>query len=120
MDDYWLRLQKPKTVNENSTFAVERVVEETDRTTLDSDYAFSSQFYSPYKARKFLQSIIIKARKLQLKFASIISNARVQALLKKQMTIHFALPFHTSRRAGSPNGLPALTIREEPPTFFVV
>ena len=41
-------------------FAVERVVEETDRKTLDNDYAFSSRFYSPYKAQKFPQSIIFK------------------------------------------------------------
>lgn len=41
-------------------FAVERVIEETDRKTLDNDYAFSSRFYSPYKAQKFPQSIIFK------------------------------------------------------------
>ncbi len=45
-------------------FAVERVVEETDRETLDGDYAFSSRYYSPYKAKQFPQSIVFKARKL--------------------------------------------------------
>ena len=41
-------------------FAVERVVEETDKSTLDSDCGY----YSSFKAKKFPQSIILKARKL--------------------------------------------------------
>lgn len=45
-------------------FAVERVVEETDKETLDSDYEFSQRYYSPCKAKQFPQSIIFKARKL--------------------------------------------------------
>lgn len=45
-------------------FAVEKIVEETDEETLKSDYEFSSQYYSPCKAKKFPQSIVIKARKL--------------------------------------------------------
>ncbi len=45
-------------------FAVERVVEETDRETMVSDCAFSTRFYSPYKAQRFPQSIVFKARKL--------------------------------------------------------
>lgn len=45
-------------------FAVERVVEETDKKTLDSDYVFSSRYYSACKAKQFPQSIIFKAKKL--------------------------------------------------------
>ncbi len=45
-------------------FAVERVVEETDKETLNSDYEFSSRYYSPCKANRFPQSIVFKARKL--------------------------------------------------------
>lgn len=45
-------------------FAVERVVEETDKSTLDSDCEFSNRYYSSFKAKKFPQSIIFKARKL--------------------------------------------------------
>ena len=45
-------------------FAVERVVEETDKETLDRDYEFSQRYYSPCKAKQFPQSIIFKARKL--------------------------------------------------------
>lgn len=45
-------------------FAVERIVEETDLKVSDNDYAFRSQFYSPYKAKKFPQSIVFKSRKL--------------------------------------------------------
>lgn len=45
-------------------FAVERVVEETDRETLSRDCEFTSKYYAPCKAKKFPLSIIIKARKL--------------------------------------------------------
>jgi SAM-dependent methyltransferase len=45
-------------------FAVERVVEETDKETLERECEFSSDYYSPYKAKHFPLSIIIKARKL--------------------------------------------------------
>ncbi len=45
-------------------FAIEKVVEETDKQTLDRDCAFSSRYYSPYKAKHFPQSIVLKARKL--------------------------------------------------------
>lgn len=45
-------------------FTVERVVEETDKKTLDSDYAFSSGYYSTCKAKHFPLSIIFKAKKL--------------------------------------------------------
>lgn len=45
-------------------FAVERVVEETDKATLERDAAFSSEFYSPCKAKHFPLSLIVKARKI--------------------------------------------------------
>ncbi|GHU82956.1 hypothetical protein FACS1894196_2090 [Clostridia bacterium] len=45
-------------------FAVERVVEETDKETLAQDCAFSSEYYAPCKAKKFPLSIVLKARKL--------------------------------------------------------
>lgn len=45
-------------------FAVERVVEETDRTILERDVEFSSDYYSPSRAKRFPLSIIVKARKL--------------------------------------------------------
>jgi SAM-dependent methyltransferase/GNAT superfamily N-acetyltransferase len=45
-------------------FAVERVVEETDRETLERDAEFSSAYYAPCKARRFPLSLIVKARKL--------------------------------------------------------
>lgn len=47
-----------------SGFNVEKVVEETYTETLDSTYEFSQQYYSSYKAKKFPQSIVFKARKL--------------------------------------------------------
>jgi hypothetical protein len=45
-------------------FAVEQVVEETDKEILERDCEFSSQYYAPCKAKKFPLSFIIKARKL--------------------------------------------------------
>jgi len=45
-------------------FAVERIVEETDKDTLDRDCGFTSQYYAPCKAKHFPLSIIVKARKL--------------------------------------------------------
>jgi ubiquinone/menaquinone biosynthesis C-methylase UbiE len=45
-------------------FAVERVVEEADKETLERECEFSSRFYSAYKAKHFPLSLIVKARKL--------------------------------------------------------
>jgi ubiquinone/menaquinone biosynthesis C-methylase UbiE len=45
-------------------FAVEQIVEETDKDTLEREFEFSSQYYAPCKAKKFPLSIIIKSRKL--------------------------------------------------------
>jgi SAM-dependent methyltransferase/GNAT superfamily N-acetyltransferase len=45
-------------------FAVERVVEETDKDTLTRDAEISSAYYAPCKAKRFPLSIIFKARKL--------------------------------------------------------
>ena len=45
-------------------FAVERIVEETDKETLERDCEFSSGYYAPCKAKKFPLSIVMKARKL--------------------------------------------------------
>lgn len=45
-------------------FAVERVVEETDKSTLERDVEFSSNFYSPCKAKHFPLSLIVKVRKV--------------------------------------------------------
>jgi SAM-dependent methyltransferase len=47
-----------------SGFAVEQIVEETDKETLARDAEFSSVYYASCKAKKFPLSIIIKARKL--------------------------------------------------------
>jgi len=44
--------------------AVVRVVEETDKDTLERDCEFSSQYYAPCKAKRFPLSIVMKARKL--------------------------------------------------------
>ena len=48
----------------NAGLAVEQVVEETDSETLTRETEFSSGHYSPYKAKKFPLSFIIKARKV--------------------------------------------------------
>ena len=48
---YSRRLSDHINILAKAGFAVERVIEETDRKTLDNDYAFSSRFYSPYKAQ---------------------------------------------------------------------
>ena len=48
----------------SSGFIVERVVEETDKATLERGSEFSSEYYSPTKAKRFPLSIIIKARKI--------------------------------------------------------
>jgi len=45
-------------------FAVERVVEETDKTVLERDAEFTSDYYAPSKAKRFPLSLIVKARKL--------------------------------------------------------
>jgi len=45
-------------------FAVEVLIEETDRDTLERAEEFRSNYYSPIKARKFPLSFVIKARKL--------------------------------------------------------
>lgn len=45
-------------------FSVERIVEETDKQTLDGDYECSARYYSACKAKHFPQSIVFKARKL--------------------------------------------------------
>jgi SAM-dependent methyltransferase/GNAT superfamily N-acetyltransferase len=45
-------------------FTVERVVEETDKTILERDAEFSSDYYAPSKAKRFPLSLIVKARKL--------------------------------------------------------
>lgn len=48
----------------SSGFMIERLVEETDQETLSRPAEFSSGYYSPYKAKKFPLSFIIKAKKL--------------------------------------------------------
>lgn len=45
-------------------FAVERIVEETDKATMERDAEFSSAYYASCKAKRFPLSIIVKARKL--------------------------------------------------------
>lgn len=45
-------------------FAVERIVEESDKDSLKKDSAFSSRYYSQFRAKKFPQSIVFKARKI--------------------------------------------------------
>lgn len=45
-------------------FAVEQVVEETDKSTLENDCEFTSGYYAPFKAKKFPLSLIVKAKKL--------------------------------------------------------
>lgn len=45
-------------------FTVERIVEETDKITLERAAEFSSAYYAPCKAKRFPLSIIVKARKL--------------------------------------------------------
>ena len=42
---------------------MERVVEETDEITLAPPVEFSSDYYSPWKAKRFPCSIVIKAEK---------------------------------------------------------
>lgn len=48
----------------NAGFKVEKLVEETDKEILEREYEFSSEYYSPYKAKKFPLSFIMKAIKL--------------------------------------------------------
>ena len=43
---------------------VVRVVEETDKDTLERDFGFTSQYYAPCKAKRFPLSIVVKARKI--------------------------------------------------------
>lgn len=45
-------------------FAIEALIEETDKETLERDAAYTSQYYAPCKAKQFPLSFIIKARKL--------------------------------------------------------
>ncbi len=45
-------------------FAVEQIIEETDKDTMERDHEFSSKYYAPSKAKMFPLSFIIKARKL--------------------------------------------------------
>ncbi len=48
----------------NSGFMIECLIEETDKETLSRPAEFSSGYYTPYKAKKFPLSFIIKAKKL--------------------------------------------------------
>jgi 2-polyprenyl-3-methyl-5-hydroxy-6-metoxy-1,4-benzoquinol methylase len=48
----------------DASFKVERLVEETNKETLERKYEFSSGYYSPSKAKKFPLSFIMKAIKL--------------------------------------------------------
>jgi len=48
----------------SSGFAVERIIEETDKDTLERSSDFSSEYYAPCKAKHFPLSLIVKARKL--------------------------------------------------------
>ncbi|MDF2520332.1 MAG: methyltransferase type 11 [Clostridia bacterium] len=45
-------------------FVIERMIEETDTDTFESQPEFSSTYYSSYKAKLFPLSFVIKARKL--------------------------------------------------------
>lgn len=45
-------------------FAVEKIVEETDKKVLEKSSEFSSGYYADFKAKRFPLSIVIKARKL--------------------------------------------------------
>jgi hypothetical protein len=47
-----------------TSFVVERFVEETEREVMERSCDFSSKYYSPCKAKRFPLSFIIKARKL--------------------------------------------------------
>ena len=48
----------------NAGLAAVRIVEETDKDTLERDCGFTSQYYAPCKAKKFPLSIVIKAGKI--------------------------------------------------------
>jgi cyclopropane fatty-acyl-phospholipid synthase-like methyltransferase len=45
-------------------FAIEEMIEETDKQTLESECEITQKYYSPFKAKKFPLSFVIKARKL--------------------------------------------------------
>lgn len=45
-------------------FAIEEMIEETDKQTLENDCEITQKYYSAFKAKKFPLSFIIKARKL--------------------------------------------------------
>ncbi|MCL2323763.1 MAG: class I SAM-dependent methyltransferase [Oscillospiraceae bacterium] len=45
-------------------FVVERMVEETNKETMEQEIEFSSNYYAPSKAKRFPLSLIVKARKL--------------------------------------------------------
>lgn len=45
-------------------FAIEMLIEETDKDILERESEFRSNYYSPIKAKKFPLSFVIKARKL--------------------------------------------------------
>ncbi len=47
-----------------SGFCVEQIVEQTDAATMAAEHDFAEKYYSPYKAKFFPQSFIVKARKL--------------------------------------------------------
>ena len=48
----------------NAGFAVVKLIEETDSQTLAQEAEFTSKYYSPFKAKKFPLSFVIKAIKL--------------------------------------------------------
>lgn len=48
----------------NAGLAAVRVVEETDRDTLERECRFTSQYYTPCKAKRFPLSIVVKAKKI--------------------------------------------------------
>lgn len=48
----------------DSGFMVEQLVEETDQETLSHPAEISSKYYTSFKAQKFPQSFVMKARKI--------------------------------------------------------
>lgn len=75
-------------------FAVERVIEETDRKTLDNDYALVHDFTHLIKPKNFLNQLFL-SEEIVNEIYEHNFNAKVQFSLKKRLEIPFIPPLQT-------------------------
>lgn len=91
---YSRRLSDHINILAKAGFAVERVIEETDRKTLDNDYALVHDFTHLIKPKNFLNQLFLNEEIVNEIYEHNF-NARVQFSLKKRLEIPFIPPLQT-------------------------